>query len=88
MYALDNAARAWGVEIVEMRPHHAVARMTVRDDMLNSHGVCHGAMLFALSDWVLGHQRFAGPLPGGRLAVMIPYHVGQALLLAGLATVA
>lgn len=45
-----------------------------------------GAMLFAISDWVLGHQRFAGPLPGGRLAVMVPYHVGQALLIAGLAT--
>ena len=45
-----------------------------------------GAMLFALSDWVLGHQRFAGPLPGGRLSVMVPYHVGQALLVAGLAT--
>jgi uncharacterized membrane protein YhhN len=46
-----------------------------------------GAMAFAASDWVLGHQRFVGPLPGGRLAVMIPYHVGQALLLVGLATV-
>lgn len=44
-----------------------------------------GAMLFALSDWVLGHQRFVGPLPGGRLAVMVPYHVGQALLIVGLA---
>ena len=45
-----------------------------------------GATLFAVSDWVLGHQRFAGPLPGGRLAVMVPYHVGQALLLLGLAS--
>ena len=45
-----------------------------------------GAMLFAVSDWVLGHQRFVGPLPGGRLAVMVPYHVGQALLIVGLAT--
>lgn len=44
-----------------------------------------GAMLFAFSDWVLGHRRFAGPLPGGRLLVMVPYHVGQALLIAGLA---
>ncbi|UCH73283.1 MAG: hydroxyphenylacetyl-CoA thioesterase PaaI [Rhodospirillales bacterium] len=50
MYRLDNAARTWGVEITEIRPHHAVARMTVREDMLNSHGVCHGAMLFALAD--------------------------------------
>lgn len=45
-----------------------------------------GAMLFAVSDWVLGHRRFVGPLPGGRLAIMVPYHVGQALLVVGLAT--
>ena len=50
MYARDNAARTWGVRIAEIRPHYAVARMTVRDDMLNSHGVCHGAILFALAD--------------------------------------
>lgn len=50
MFERDNAARSWGVSIAEIRPHYAVARMTVRDDMLNSHGVCHGAMLFALAD--------------------------------------
>lgn len=44
-----------------------------------------GATSFAVSDWVLGHRRFAGPLPGGRLAIMVPYHVGQALLVVGLA---
>jgi uncharacterized membrane protein YhhN len=45
-----------------------------------------GAMAFAASDWVLGHERFVGPLPGGRLSVIVPYHVGQALLIVGLAT--
>ena len=50
MYALDEAAQGWGVRIVEMRAHYAVARMAVRDDMLNSHGVCHGGMIFALAD--------------------------------------
>jgi len=45
-----------------------------------------GAMAFAASDWVLGHERFVGPLPGGRLSVIVPYHVGQALLTVGLAT--
>jgi len=44
-----------------------------------------GAVAFAGSDWVLGHHRFIGPFPGGRLAVMVPYHVGQALLVIGLA---
>ena len=45
-----------------------------------------GAIAFAVSDWVLGYQRFVGPLPGGRLSVIVPYHVGQALLIVGLAT--
>jgi uncharacterized membrane protein YhhN len=44
-----------------------------------------GAMAFAASDWVLGHERFVDPLPGGRLSVIVPYHVGQALLVVGLA---
>ncbi|MEE8445208.1 MAG: hydroxyphenylacetyl-CoA thioesterase PaaI [Alphaproteobacteria bacterium] len=50
MYAGDFAARGWGVRIEAVRPHYALARMTVREDMLNSHGVCHGAILFALAD--------------------------------------
>jgi acyl-CoA thioesterase len=50
MYALDKAAQSWGIRIDEMRPHYAVARLVVRDDMLNSHGVCHGGIIFALAD--------------------------------------
>ncbi len=50
MYARDNAAQALGIRIEEMRPHYALARMTVRDDMLNSHGVCHGGIIFTLAD--------------------------------------
>ncbi len=46
-----------------------------------------GAMSFAISDWVLGYQRFVAPLPGRRLSVIIPYHVGQAVLILGLATI-
>lgn len=45
-----------------------------------------GAVLFAISDWLLGYQRFVAPIRHGRLAVIIAYHVGQALLIVGLAT--
>lgn len=45
-----------------------------------------GAMLFAVSDWILGYQRFVASFGRhGRLAVIVPYHVGQALLIMGLA---
>jgi acyl-CoA thioesterase len=50
MYELDNAARSLGIEITEISPGRADARMTVREDMLNSHGTCHGGMIFALAD--------------------------------------
>ena len=45
-----------------------------------------GAALFALSDWVLGQRQFLGPEKFPRLAVMVPYHVGQTLLIVGLLT--
>jgi len=50
MYKLDNAARGLGIEITEIRPNFARATMTVRDDMVNSHGICHGGMIFTLAD--------------------------------------
>lgn len=43
-----------------------------------------GAMLFAASDWMIGHDKFVAPLPHARLAVMTTYQTGQLLLIAGL----
>ncbi len=44
-----------------------------------------GAMLFSGSDWVIGYDRFVAPVAHRGLVVMVPYHVGQALLILGLA---
>ncbi len=43
-----------------------------------------GASLFYASDALLGWSRFVAPLPHGRLLVIVPYHVGQALLVMAL----
>jgi uncharacterized membrane protein YhhN len=43
-----------------------------------------GAMLFAVSDWMIGYDRFVAPLRHARVAIMSTYHVGQLLLIAGL----
>ncbi|MGH9270609.1 MAG: lysoplasmalogenase family protein, partial [Ilumatobacteraceae bacterium] len=37
------------------------------------------------SDWTLGYDRFVRPVRHRDLLVMVPYHVGQALLIVGLA---
>ena len=42
-----------GIEIVDVGAGSAVVRMTVRADMVNGHGVCHGGLIFMLADSAL-----------------------------------
>ena len=46
----DGVARMLGMDLEEIRPGYARLRMTVRPDMVNGHGIGHGAMTFALAD--------------------------------------
>jgi len=50
MMANDTASRALGIEIVDAGPGVATARMQVRADMVNGHGIAHGAFVFAVAD--------------------------------------
>jgi acyl-CoA thioesterase len=50
MYESDNASRALGMVLDEVRPGHATMRMVVRDDMINGHDICHGGLIFTLAD--------------------------------------
>jgi uncharacterized membrane protein YhhN len=43
-----------------------------------------GALLFFYSDAILAWNRFVRPLPHGRLFNIVPYHVGEALLVLSL----
>jgi uncharacterized membrane protein YhhN len=45
-----------------------------------------GALLFLYSDAVLAWNRFVKPLPHGRVVNIVPYHVGEALLVLSLLT--
>jgi len=42
-----------------------------------------GATVFVASDSILSTNRFVRPLPQAQLAIMVTYHVGQALIVAG-----
>ena len=50
MFAREGTSRAWGVALEDVREGYARAALTVRADMLNGHGICHGAMVFAIAD--------------------------------------
>ena len=56
MYELDDAARALGVVLDEIAPGRSRMSMTVRDDMVNSHGICHGGMIFSLADCAFAYS--------------------------------
>ena len=50
MLAAD-AFSAWlGVEVLETAPRRSVLRMTVRPEMCNGFGICHGGVTFSLAD--------------------------------------
>lgn len=49
-----DAFSAWlGLEVAALGPGACTVRMTVRDDMLNGFGVCHGGVTFSLADSAL-----------------------------------
>ena len=50
MLAGEGTGPAWGIRIEEAREGYARLSMTVRSDMLNSHQIAHGGMIFALAD--------------------------------------
>jgi acyl-CoA thioesterase len=50
MWANDFASKALGMRIRSVAPGRAALEMTVRDDMVNGHGIGHGGLTFALAD--------------------------------------
>ena len=63
----DEFSRWLGLEVTHVAPNAATVRMTVRPEMVNGFGVCHGGIAFSLADSALA---FASNTHG-RLTVSI-----------------
>ena len=50
MWSRDRTAQALGMRIEHVGPGRATVSMTVRGDMVNSHHICHGGLIFTLAD--------------------------------------
>ena len=50
MWDEDAASQALGMKLIAVAPGSAVITMTIRDDMVNGHGICHGGYIFAVAD--------------------------------------
>lgn len=50
MWRGDRASRSLGLQVTAVGPGSASVTMTVREDMLNGHDVCHGGLITTLAD--------------------------------------
>ena len=84
IYASDPAAQALGMEVLEVALGTVRVAMTVRPDMLNGHGICHGGMLFALADTAFAYacnsRNVAMVAAGASIEFLAPTPVGERLI--------
>lgn len=50
MFAGDHASKSLGMQVTDIAPGRSRLTMTVREDMLNGHAICHGGFIAALAD--------------------------------------
>ncbi|MGN6149703.1 MAG: hydroxyphenylacetyl-CoA thioesterase PaaI [Rhizomicrobium sp.] len=50
LHRQEGTSAAWAIEIEEAREGYARIAMVVRKDMRNGHAICHGGLIFSLSD--------------------------------------
>lgn len=87
----DRCAKMLAIRFDEIVPGRATAMMTVRADMVNGHGICHGGLIFTLADTVFavacnGHGRRA-VAQFCSIAFLRPAVVGDELKAVGVETI-
>jgi acyl-CoA thioesterase len=50
LFLADLASQSLGIEIIDVAPGRVQIAMTVRPDMVNGYGMCHGGIVFAFAD--------------------------------------
>lgn len=50
LYLADLASQSLGIDILDVAPGRVRIAMTVRPDMVNGYGICHGGIVFAFAD--------------------------------------
>jgi len=84
MMASDAASRALGIVVADYGDGWARATMTVRDDMVNGHGLCHGGLIFSLADTAFACACNSwGPVTvaaGADIAFVAPARLGDELV--------
>jgi acyl-CoA thioesterase len=83
LWTNDRAAQSLGMEILETAPGLAKLSMTVREDMVNGHDICHGGLTFALADsafaYACNSHNLNAVASGARIEFLAPGRLGEVL---------
>ena len=83
MFANDRASKSLGILVLSVTPGRAVLTMTVREDMLNGHDICHGGLIAVLADSAFAYACNSynewTVASGFSIDLMAPSHLGDEL---------
>jgi len=84
LYDSDPASQALGIAVLEAAPGRVRVDMTVRPDMANGHGICHGGVVFALADsafaFACNSQGEAMVAAAASIEYLAPARIGERLV--------
>ncbi len=84
MWQGDRACQALGMELVSVEVGSAQMAMTVKDHMVNGHGICHGGFLFTLADsafaYACNSRNLVTVASGARIDFLKPAHLNELLI--------
>jgi acyl-CoA thioesterase len=87
MYRKDNASRSLGMALEQIGPGYARMSMTVREDMVNGHHICHGGLIFTLADstfaFACNSYNHAAVAQGATIEFLAPGKLGDVLTAVG-----
>jgi acyl-CoA thioesterase len=81
MWASDRAGQALEMKIEAIAPGTATLSMSVREDMVNGHAICHGGYIFTLADTAFAYacnsQNHNTVAAGARIEFLAPGKLGD-----------
>ncbi|PKO71305.1 MAG: phenylacetic acid degradation protein PaaD [Betaproteobacteria bacterium HGW-Betaproteobacteria-14] len=87
MYRLDRTSQFLRIALDEIRPGYARMSLTITEDMVNGHGMCHGGFIFTLADSAFAYScnshNHNAVASGCTIEYLAPAQVGDVLTAIG-----
>ncbi len=83
MWADDRATQSMGMTLDDVAEGYAETSMSVRENMVNGHNICHGGFIFALADsafaFACNSRNLVTVVAGARIDFLRPAKLGDTL---------